>query len=678
MTIKRINDCKNIRSPNAIRFSKHLTFADKTPRKIGFRLLLFEKTEKFMTHFSLKITALTVFCCLFISFSDKKPPPQYPLPVTYPQGYFQSPVGGGLSLSGSFGELRANHFHSGIDIKPTHGRGNQEPIFAAADGYVVRIRTQAGGYGQALYIAHPNGFTTLYGHLSAFSPEITDFLRKKQTELESFEVDLALQPNEIAVQAGQQIANMGNRGHSFGEHLHFEIRETATDRAVNPLLFGLPIADNVPPTMNGLKVYLLDDKREVVGERYVNLVKKSLTEYRLSGDDTLDIAAPNVAFALKTTDRHNGDSGENGIFSLELTADDALIYRFRAESFGFDETRYINAHLDYFEQQYRRAFFHRAFTLAGDHLSMNQNVVNQGTISLNLPPQYTQSGQDSLEKKITLTVSDAAGNVTTLRFYVKPKQPFVVAQPKIYNYLLPFDAPSLVKMDDDAARFYFPNNSFYENIYARFQRSNVDAGNPDNIGKGGVFSPTFHFHEPLTPVQEAFAVSIRPQNLPDSLRDKAFIAYCQRDDGRTYTCGGKWDAEGFLKTASNRFGNYSIQIDRTPPTITVINFSEKMYRQSRLAFRLHDNHETMGNARPLRYRAELDGKWFLMELDGKSDLLYRSLENAEITEGVEHSLKISLTDDRDNTAVFEGKFRLTDEPPPRPRAAKSSKKHKRH
>lgn len=606
---------------------------------------------------------------LFTSFNDPKslakdttfrPHALAGIEAPYPQDYFASPIGGELVLSGSFGELRKNHFHSGIDIAPT--RGSNEPIFAAAEGYVVRIRTQEAGYGQSVYIAHPNGYTTVYGHVNSFSNDILAVIRKKQYETETFEQDLILQPTDLPVRQGQQIATMGNRGMSLGPHLHFEIRETESQKAVNPLLFGLNVPDNVPPKFEDLKVYFLDDKREIISTKIINLTKKTPTEYTIAGD-TLSVAAPYVAFAIQATDIHSGDSGENGIFSLALKTDDELIYKFTAEKFGFDETRYINAHIDYYEHQARRTYFHRAFRLCGDFLSMYDSVRNDGIIAL---PFVSQTDSASC-KKINLSASDVAGNTRSLSFVVRPKQQTVLPEAKPFTYFFPFDKESMIK-PDDAAVFYFPKGCFYENINARFGTAYTE---------GGQFSRTYQLHDTRTPIQYDFKIAIKPQNLPDSLRSKAFIAYCTRENGQAYTCGGTWDKDGFLTTKSSKFGNYSIEVDRTPPTITSQNFGEKMAKTSRLAFKIKDNIE----GRPLRYRAEMDGKWFLMEFDAKSDILFSRFEDLPSpfnTEG-EHLLKITVTDDRDNATVFQRSFELVDHidrPKPKPRASTKSKKKK--
>ncbi len=591
-----------------------------------------------MKHTIQKSLAILGLIVLFTSFDDpiapkaaEKTPPQYPT------NYFHSPVAGPLVLSGTFGELRANHFHSGIDIKPTK-RGSNEPVFAAADGYIARIRTQEGGYGQSVYITHPNGYTTVYAHLDKFSPEIHAFIRKKQYEKQEFEVNLNLQPTDLPIRQGQSIGNMGNRGHSFGQHLHFEIRDTKTERGINPLLFGFHLPDNIPPNFDGLKVYLMDEKKEVIGTRYINLLKKTPTQYGIVGD-TLDVAAPNVAFAVRANDAHSSESGENGIYSLDLSCNNTPVYSFSTEIFGFDETRYINAHVDYFEQQHRRTWYHRAFTLPNDRLSMYPSVQNEGITPLSIA--------DTFGKRMRFTAKDAAGNTTVLQFVARIKEPTTLAPSKTYNYFLPCAKESLVRLNGEAAVFYFPNTAFYENVYANIYTSHTE---------GGAFSDIFNVHNPLTPVHSSMDIAIKPTNLPEALRPKAFIAYCQNSDGRTYTCGGKWSVDGVLRTQNSSFGNYSIQIDTIKPRITPVTFQTDMRKLSRLAFKIKDNHETTGNARPLRYRAEVDGKWLLMEMDGKYDLLFHKFDEGYIAAG-DHTFRLVVTDDRDNETVFVGRFK---------------------
>ncbi len=565
---------------------------------------------------------------LLMAFQAPMPPNQYP------QGFFQSPVGHQIELSGTFGELRPNHFHSGIDVRPGRGLHN-EPIFACAEGYVSRINILGGGYGQAIYIAHPNGFTTVYAHLDKLSPELTAFLRKKQYESEDFDQDLTLQPTDLPVFRGQQIGVMGNRGHSFGEHLHFEIRETATDNPINPLLFGFFVSDQKPPSVSALKAYFLNDKKEVIGEKIFSLQRRADGTFGITGD-TLNVPAPNVAFALKTYDTHDGASGDNGIYSLELKNNGTSVYQFKAEKFPFNETRYLNAHLDYQEQTVRRSYFHRLFVLIGNHLSMYQSVDNQGIVAIGA----------SEVRQITATSGDVVGNTAFVNFYVRQIESLPPPAPKAYTYFLPVNEASIVQ--PDGAHFFFPKNCFYDNIYLNF-------GSNTEGGSYGVYSSSYHFQNYNTPIHTPFTIKIKPYNLPDSLRTKAFVAYCTRESGRVHNAGGKWSDDGFIQSKNNRFGTYCIMTDITPPTIRPLSFQYNMKKAKRISFKINDNYETMGTAAGLTYRAEVDGQWLLMELDGKRDVIYYDFEEGKIDVG-EHIFHLSLKDGLDNESVFEAKF----------------------
>jgi Peptidase family M23 len=558
-----------------------------------------------------------------------------PVNPNYPQGYFQSPVAGEMILSGTFGELRANHFHSGIDISAGKKK-NKEPLFAAAEGYISRIKIEAGGYGQAIYITHPNGYTTVYGHLDHFASEIQAFVRKKQYETESFVQDLVLNPTDFPIMRGQHIGNMGNRGHSFGQHLHFEIRETKTDKPLNPLLFGFNVPDNLPPSVQQLKAYYFNDKKEVIDTKILYPIKKTDGTFGILGD-TLKAASAYIGFALKTYDRDNGKNGENGIYRLELRENETPIYSFNTESFPFSETRYLNAHIDYYEQRFKNSYFHRLFTLPGNQLTMYGKKENNGLLAVK-----TEGG------KLDITTADIAGNSSKLSFIVVKNEEVTPILPAIppYNYILPYNEPSILK--PNGASFYFPKNSFYENLYLRY--SQVTEGGTDDI-----YSDTYQLHDTRTPVHAAFTINIKPTNLPDSLKNKAFIAYCVREGSAVFNCGGLWAEDGSMMAKNASFGNFCIMVDTIAPTIKPVSFAADMRKAIRISFKIKDNHEVTGSGSDIKYRAEVDGQWLLMEFDAKSDLLFHQFDG-RITEGV-HNFKLVVTDNRGNEAVFEKQFK---------------------
>lgn len=568
--------------------------------------------------------------CFSVSFTE----PQH-TEGGYPQGYFMSPVGRSFQLSGTFGELRPHHFHAGIDIKPL-GKSGEDPIYAAAEGYVSKVRIQAGGYGRAVYIKHPNGYTTVYAHLDKLVGALADSVMKAHYEKQSFELVLEFSPTALPIGKGQQIGLMGNVGHSFGKHLHFEIRETATDAPVNPLLFGFGSpADAVKPSLNSLKLYFFDTEGNEADTRTVSIVRGADDSYHVP-TDTIYIPTPSVGIALKAFDKHSGgDSGDNGIFSIEMFADGNKIYKFKAEKCPFEETRYLNAHVDYEDLLFHKSQYHRLFRLPGNMLNMYENIVNEGKINL-----------DTDTKNISIVVADAVGNVSTLNFILKQGNAVIYSKSETYTYLLPYNKESVLK--PEGAVFYFPSGSFYENIKMRF-------GQTTEGGSLSAYSATYHVHNNRTPVHRFYDIALQPRNLPDNLRDKAFVAYCSRENGRISNIGGKWETDGSLRARYNFFGNFCIMLDTEAPTIKPVSFSADMRKASKIAFKIYDNYEAAGEAAPLSYRAEIDGTWFLMEFDGKNDLLFHKFDG-RIGEG-EHQLRLVVSDNKGNEKVFEGRFR---------------------
>ncbi len=547
----------------------------------------------------------------------------------YPKNYFQLPIDGTLSMSGSFGELRGNHFHAGIDMRSTKPAGHQ-PIFAAADGYIGRIKTQGGGYGQALYIIHDNGYTTVYAHLDNFMPEVMRFVREKQYTAEQFEQNISLDTTQFRVKKGQQIGTMGTRGNSFGEHLHFEIRETATEKAINPLLFGFYVPDHSPPVISLLKAYYLNDKNEIIGSNVYYPNKKN-GGYVLE-KDTIAVPYNKIAFAIEVNDAADGKSGKNGIYKLLTKVDSQTIYRFTAETCGFAESRYLNAHTDYEYYKTSKIHLHRTFVLPGNHLTMYDSVLNYGIIDMS-----------PAAKKISIAVEDVLGNATSLNFLVKNKDIDVhkASKNSNYKYFLPYDQISLLQ--PVGAEIRFPLGCLYDNLYMKFGTTQRESG---------TFSSVYHLHNTNTPLHRDFEIAIAPQNLPDSLRQKAFVAYCERDDERTYNCGGSWRNDGYLSAQDNNFGNYCIMLDTIAPTITPVSFQTDLKALSKISFKIKDNFEPMGEGTTFKYRATVDNQFLLMEYDAKYATIFHNLNENKIPKG-EHIFKLEVTDFSGNKRIFE-------------------------
>lgn len=563
---------------------------------------------------------ITAVALCFFSFTlpDNKP---------YPKDYFSPPVKGTLRLSGTFGELRANHFHSGIDIKGGIG----VPIYAAADGYISRIKIDGGGYGNALYITHPNGYTTLYAHMNEFIPELETYLKSEQYAREEFAVDLTPGPNRFVVKKGDKIGEMGTTGHSFGPHLHFEIRDSQNDNPINPLLFGMQVEDDQQPRMHQLKVYALNKAHETQEAQIVSLIPKA-GGYGVKGD-TIQVAADEAGFALKVYDHMNGVNNWNGIYDLQIFLEDSLIYRFEMETFAFNESRYLNAHLDYAEQVVNKAYFNRCYRLPGNRLSIYGPTPEDGIVHLST----------RRAKKVQMIASDAAGNKSYFTFWVKQKNGAGSEATRApYNYFLPYNQESVI--DNGSMRVHIPRGALYENCYLQYQLTTEHSDN--------VFSSVHQLHYPTTPLHSFYELAIRPVVLPESLKNKAFIALCSANNEVT-NCGGTWE-NGMLRTEVRTFGDFCIMVDETPPTIQAVNFKPDLGGISRLDFIIRDNYGVSGSARGLRYTATIDGRWTLMKYDAKNARL--SLYFDDTIASGQHQFRLVVTDALDNEAVFEQPF----------------------
>lgn len=566
---------------------------------------------------SVQLLVFILFCLSWSAFSSDR--------EKYPTDYFISPVKTEIRLSGTFGELRSNHFHAGIDIKGYIGL----PLHAIADGYVGRIKVQAAGYGKVLYIHHPNGYTSVYAHLNEFVPELEAYVKAQQYKQQQFEVDLYPPADSFSFFKGELVGKMGTTGYSFGPHLHFEIRDTKTDKPLNPLLFGFKVADKQAPRMHQLRIYQLNDKNETEHAFTKSLVwKKGGFGLR---EDTLEVADDRVGLALKVYDHMDGVRNWNGIYSLDTYADDSLLYRFEMESFGFDESRYLNAHLDYEEQTQRKSYFNRCYRLPGNQLSIYSG--SDGVLTLK-PFQKV---------KIRMLATDVAGNETELNFWLKNSgKKWTPKAPQVFNYVLPYDEESII--DNYPLFLHFPEGAFYENLYLKYHASNEKSA--------GVYSAVHSIHHAATPVHRYFKIGIQAKSIPDSLRSKAFIAYCDTDQD-IINCGGAWSGDTLI-TRSRSLGDYCIMLDQVPPSITPIAFKYDMSRSSRMSFVIKDDLSTGGTARGLRYKATVDGEWILLEYDYKNDMLTHRFDN-RISRG-KHQLRLEVRDDRDNVEVLEREF----------------------
>lgn len=547
---------------------------------------------------------------------------------TYPQDYFRSPVGGTIRLSGTFGELRSNHFHSGIDIKPQRAGAVGEPLYAIADGYVKRIKVSAAGYGNALYIEHPNGYTSVYAHLHRYTNEMADFVKNIQYQNKSFAFDIdTLTATQLPVKKGDIVGYMGTSGYSFGSHLHFEIRDTKTERPINPLLFGLKVRDDVPPRLHEFIVYDLNDKKEQLHREIYKI--NQLKSGKYSTQDTVVVQSSRVGVGLKVYDHFAGVHNWNGVYAINMYVDDSLAFRFEAEKLDFSERRYLNAHIDYAERVKHKSFFNRCFILPGNkNTTIYKKADNQGIIDL----------KNDGTAKIRLVAEDLDGNQSSIDFVLKRKGNAPVPQAR-FNYILPYNEPSIIKRND--LHLEFKPFSFYETVYLKTDYSEEKSD--------GFYSGVHHIHNNTVPVHTPYKLAIRPARLPDSLKTKAFVALC--DDSEDIDAFQSTWEEGFLVAYPRTFGDFCIMIDTIPPTVIPRNMSTILNIGSTLSFTIKDEISGINE-----YRGMIDGDWVLFEYDAKNDRLFHRFDG-RIPTG-EHKLSLVVTDQVGNETIYDATFTL--------------------
>lgn len=547
--------------------------------------------------------------------------------IVFAQDY-QAPLDFRLLLSGTFGELRGNHFHAGIDIK-TEGVEGQK-VYAIADGYISRIKVSTWGYGKVIYITHPEtGHTSVYAHLQKFSTKIDSIVKKEHYKKESFEINFYPNKSNLTIKKGEVIALSGNSGGSAGAHLHFEIRDTKSEHPINPLQFGFKVADNIPPTLKKLKIYAFDTTL-IDGYNKSKIISINKNDNKYSIKDTLTI---NGAFAVGifTYDKLDGSYNKNGVYSIKLCVDTNTCYQFKVDELDFSTSRYINAHVDYKEKKESKNKYHRCYILPNNKLDNYSNLINEGIISI----------KDTLLHNVNLEVTDIYGNVSTLDFKIKSTN-----NPLLNRCPLPKDTISTPFSMDKVNIFKKENVELHMEAFSLYEPLNFHYNTTDSME--GVFGDIHHIHFNNTPVHKKYVLSIKA-DVPENLKSKTYIATTDMK-GNFWHIGGTWK-DGFLKTKTREFGDFCIIADTINPKIKGVNiFPGKIFNtQTTIKLTIKDKNSGIKS-----YRGEIDGKWILMDYDYKRNLLRFDIEKS-LTKG-KHTFTLKVIDNVGNKKNYKAEF----------------------
>ena len=524
-------------------------------------------------------------------------------------------------LSGNFGELRSNHFHSGIDFKTQGVEG--KPIHSVQDGYVSRISVSPWGYGNGLYITHPDGTTTVYGHLQKFSQKITAYLKEKQYEQESFNVNLSLAPDELPVKEGELVALSGNTGSSGGPHLHFEVRDTETEEPMDPIEYYKDlIKDTQAPKIQGIMVYSMPGKGVVNGSRR-KLELKPVTAK--NGKQTLTgkiEAWGEIGLAVKGYDYMDNTSNIYGIKDITLTADSQVIFHSNLNRFAFDETRYLNSFTDFEEWKEHRSFYIKSFVDPGNRLRFIESL-NRGILTINEPRTY----------HLTYKLADAFGNTTQLSIRIEGKeQP--IPEIDTENAEL-FHWWSDNRFGAKGIRLTIPKGNLYDDLYFRYSVKENSAA----------LGATHILHNKPVAFHKSAKLSLRLQT--DTLDNKQQYGIVRLQNGRRSWTGGVY-RNGWVDADIKEMGSYTLGQDLVPPTITPLNPATWVSQQA-ITLRLSDNLSGVQT-----YRGEIDGQYVLFEMNSKSVITYH-FDKERLARG-KHTLKLIVTDACGNQSTYTYPF----------------------
>ena len=524
-------------------------------------------------------------------------------------------------LSGNFGELRSNHFHSGIDFKTQGVEG--KPIHSVQDGYVSRISVSPWGYGNGLYITHPDGTTTVYGHLQKFSHKSTTYLKDKQYEQESFNVNLSLTPDELPVKEGELVALSGNTGSSGGPHLHFEVRDTETEEPMDPIEYYKDlIKDTQAPKIQGIMVYSMPGKGVVNGSRR-KLELKPVTAK--NGKQTLTgkiEAWGEIGLAVKGYDYMDNTSNIYGIKDITLTADSQVIFHSNLDRFAFDESRYLNSFTDFEEWKEHRSFYIKSFVDPGNRLRFIESL-NRGILTIDEPRTY----------HLTYQLADAFGNTTQLSIQIEGKeQP--IPEVDTENTEL-FHWWSDNRFGAKGIRLTIPKGNLYDDLYFHYSVKEDSAA----------LGATHILHNKPVAFHKSAKLSLRLQT--DTLENKQQYGIVRLQNGRRSWTGGVY-RNGWVDADIKEMGSYTLGQDLVPPTITPLNPATWVSKQA-IALRLSDNLSGVQT-----YRGEIDGQYVLFEMNSKSVITYH-FDKERLARG-KHTLKLVVTDACGNQSTYTYPF----------------------